>query len=165
MYIYALCPLSTLSSSLHSRSLDLIYEDVLRNKTVRDFFVVSLKFTTVFTKKLFRNLNCYLNFSSTPCLARLCSILNSSYSPGTDVVSLFSIHIFFLLVNNLQVCFCLSIYCLCEQWWYHMFIYYNNWLEDISAFSSEIIYLIFTNFSILYLLVTFPKMPVILCWN
>ena len=37
------------------------------------------------------------------------------------------------------------------------FIYYNNWLEDISAFSSEIIYLIFTNFSILYLLVTFPK--------
>ena len=37
------------------------------------------------------------------------------------------------------------------------FIYYNNWLEDISAFSSEIIYLISTNFSILYLLVTFPK--------
>ena len=73
--------------------------------------------TTVFTKKLFRNLNCYLNLSSTPCLARLCAIINSSYSPGTDVVSLFSIHIFFLLVNNLQVCFCLSIYCLCEQWW------------------------------------------------
>ena len=38
-----------------------------------------------------------------------------------------------------------------------MFIYYNNWLEDISAFSSEIIYMIFTKFSILYLLVTFPK--------
>ena len=38
-----------------------------------------------------------------------------------------------------------------------LFIYYNNWLEDISAFSSEIIYMIFTNFSILYLLVTFPK--------
>ena len=54
MYIYALCPLSTLSSSLHSRSLDLIYEDVLRNKTVRNFLVVSLKFTTVVLKGFLR---------------------------------------------------------------------------------------------------------------